>query len=98
MILDHLCNIFIKGYFQIRKPTKQSYKHQQDTLFHLIQQAKNTVFGKQYGFDDIKNIKDFQNNVPLSTYKEFEPRIHYMLRGEKNITYPGQIPRFATSS
>jgi len=56
------------------------------------------MFGKKYGFEDIKTIKDFQTQVPISHYKEFEPWIMYMLKGEKNVTYPGKTARFATSS
>ena len=36
--------------------------------------------------------------VPISHYKDFEPRIVYMLKGEKDICYPGKVDRFATSS
>lgn len=97
-VIDTICHATIKGYLTMRKPTKQSYKKQQELIFDLIKNAENTVFGIQYGFSDIKSIKDFQNNVPVVTYKEFENWINYMLRGEKNITYPGKIPRFATSS
>lgn len=98
VVVDAICHTWIKTYLKIRKPTKQAYKHQQTILFHLIDQARDTVFGRQYGFEDITSVKDFQNNIPLATYKDFEPWIHYMLRGEKDITYPGKIPRFATSS
>ena len=75
-----------------------SYKHQEKIIFTLIRRCKNTAFGKKYGFEDIQTIKDFQNLVPISHYTEFEPRITYMLKGEKNITYPGKVNRFATSS
>ena len=56
------------------------------------------MFGKRYGFENITTIEDFQNTVPISHYKDFEPWIIYMLKGEKNITYPGKVERFATSS
>ena len=97
-VTEQLMHHVVKSYLLIRKPTKQSYRQQQEVLFKLIAQAENTVFGRQYGFSEINSIKDFQHNVPLATYKDFEHRIHYMLRGEKNITYPGKIVRFATSS
>lgn len=75
-----------------------SYVYQEKIIFALIKKCKNTVFGKRYGFEDIKTIKDFQKLVPISHYKDFEPWITYMLKGEKNITYPGKVNRFATSS
>jgi len=64
----------------------------------LVNKCKKTVFGKQYAFKQIKTIQDFQKQVPLSDYKSFEPWILRMLKGEKDISYPGSIDRFATSS
>lgn len=64
----------------------------------MIQKCRNTAFGKRYGFENIETIEDFQNMVPISHYKDFEPWIMYMLKWEKDITYPGKVARFATSS
>ncbi len=77
---------------------KELFKHQEDFLFDIIHRSRNTVFGEKYSFNEIKSIEDFQKYVPIFTYKEFKPRIEYMLRWEKNIAYPGKIPLFAISS
>jgi len=92
-------NKFIKTYLILKSHLHQpSYKNQEKIIFSLIEKCKNTVFGRKYGFENIQTIEDFQNAVPISHYKDFEPRITYMLKGEKNITYPGKVDRFATSS
>jgi len=92
-------NKLIKTYLILKSHLHQpSYKHQEKIIFGLLEKCNNTVFGKRYGFENITTIEDFQNTVPISHYKEFEPRIIYMLKGEKNITYPGKVERFATSS
>lgn len=92
-------NKFIKTYLILKSHLHQpSYKNQEKIIFGLIEKCKHTVFGKRYGFEYIQNLEDFQNSVPISHYKDFEPWIMYMLKGEKNITYPGKIERFATSS
>jgi len=92
-------NKLIKTFLIVKSNLHQpSYKHQEKIIFNLIKKCRNTVFGRKYGFEYIQDIEDFQNSVPISHYKEFEPWIMYMLKGEKDITYPGKVDRFATSS
>ncbi len=94
-IINKLIKTFLILNTHLHQP---SFKHQEKFILGLISKCKDTVFGRKYGFKDIKTIEDFQNMVPISHYKDFEPWIMYMLKGEKNITYPGKIDRFATSS
>ena len=77
---------------------KESLENQEKLLFNLIHKCRNTVYWKRYWFSEIKTLEDFQRNVPVVTYKEFQPWVEYMLRWEKDITYPGKIPLFAVSS
>ncbi len=92
-------NKLIKTYLILKSNLHQpSYKHQEKILFTLIERCKKTVFGRKYGFEYIQSIEDFQNTVPISHYKDFEPWIVYMLKWEKDICYPGKVDRFATSS
>jgi len=96
---QRIINKIIKTYLIVKSHLHQpSFKHQEKLLFDNIRKSRKTVFGKKYGFESIKSIKDFQNMVPISHYKDFEPWIIYMLKWEKDITYPGKIDRFATSS
>ena len=56
----------------------------------IIEDNKNTEYGKKYNFPEIKNINDYKKHVPLNTYEDFEPYIKRMYNGEKNIltAYP----------
>jgi len=96
---NRLVNKFIKTYFILKANFhKTAFADQEKIAMDLIKKCKNTIFGKKYGFEYIRSIKDFQNQIPIHHYKDFEQRILYMLKGEKNVTYPGKIDRFATSS
>lgn len=96
---NRVLNKLVKTYFILNANLQIiSFENQENILFDLIDKCSSTVFGKRYWFNNIKTIKDFQNQVPISHYHDLEPRIHYMLKGEKDITYPGKINRFATSS
>ena len=43
---------------------------QQKVFQQLIQQAKNTSFGKDHSFDKIQSTQDFAQQVPIRDYEE----------------------------
>ena len=43
-------------------------KVQQKTLLKLLNQAQNTVFGKDHSFSIIQNYADFKNHIPVRDY------------------------------
>ncbi|MFV0289709.1 MAG: GH3 auxin-responsive promoter family protein [Mangrovibacterium sp.] len=71
---------------------------QHEVLFNLISKAEQTVFGQEHRFNQIKTKEDFQKNIPIRSYEEFSPYIDRLLKGEKNILWPGKIKWFAKSS
>ena len=56
----------------------------------IINDNKNTEYGKKYNFSEIKTIDDYKKNVPLTKYDDYEPYINRMFDGENNIltAYP----------
>lgn len=71
---------------------------QQNVFKSLIERAKFTDFGIKHQFADIRNIKDFQERVPVVTYEEFFPWTERVLKGEKNVIWPSDIVWFSKSS
>ena len=69
-------------------------------LKSIIDDNKNTEFGKKYNFSEIKTIEDYKKNVPLSKYDDYEPYITRMYEGEKNIltAYPVITYLYTTGS
>lgn len=71
----------------------------QDQIFkNIINKAKNTSFGKKYGFSHIQNYQQFCNQVPVRSYEELYPYIEKILKGESDVLWPGKIQWFAKSS
>jgi hypothetical protein len=64
----------------------------------LINRAKETEWGKQYKFQSINSIKDFQKRIPISTYEDLKPFIDRVRAGESNLLWPGEVKWFAKSS
>ncbi|MBD0402431.1 GH3 auxin-responsive promoter family protein [Flammeovirga sp. EKP202] len=71
----------------------------QDKVFQsLIQGAKNTAFGKDHNFGDIRNYDDFKKNVPIVDYEALRPYIDRIIKGENDVLWRGAPAYFAKTS
>lgn len=87
-----------KRFHQIELFMKYPGEVQQELFFDLLHTAKNTEWGKKYGFKDISSFEDFQNQVPLHFYEDIEADVERLRKGEQNIMWPTDILWFAKSS
>jgi hypothetical protein len=71
---------------------------QEENLLDLIDYAKNTVFGIEHNFSEIKSIEKFQREVPIVDYEGVKQYIERLRKGENNVLWPGEIRWFAKSS
>ncbi|WP_232058318.1 GH3 auxin-responsive promoter family protein [Nibribacter ruber] len=78
----------------------RKYPHdvQSELFSNLINTAKNTEWGKQYGYSDKLSVREFQERVPICTYEDLYPHIERIMRGEQNVLWPSKIEWFAKSS
>lgn len=67
-------------------------------LQSLVQQAKNTVFGRLYHFNQIKHYQDFKAQVPIADYEKLKPYIEQIRQGEPDVLWPGLPIYFAKTS
>lgn len=71
---------------------------QKKVLQKLIKEAKQTQFGIDHHFDQIKNEKDFANQVPVRDYEALKPYVDKVVQGEENILWKGKPLYFAKTS
>ena len=71
---------------------------QQNVFNDLIRQAKETQFGKDHKFNEIKTFEDFANQVPIRDYEELKPYVDRVVKGEENILWKGKPLYFAKTS
>ena len=90
--------ILKKRIHQIELFTKYPIEVQEEILFGLLRSAENTVLGKKYDYNSIKNYDTFNERIPVSTYEEFEPFIEQTRQGAQNIFWNSNIKYFAKSS
>jgi GH3 auxin-responsive promoter family protein len=64
----------------------------------LIQQAKNTAFGKDHRFTEIHSYEDFVKNVPIRDYEALSPYIERVKNAEENVLWRGKPLYFAKTS
>lgn len=98
-LLNKIFNLFIIRRMRgIKQFIKNPLKTQEKVLFSLLSQAKDTEYGRLYHFQNIKSYKDFNQNIPIVTYEDFEPFIEKARQGNANVSWPGKIKHFAKSS
>ena len=90
--------ILKKRIHQIELFTKYPIEVQEEILFGLLRSAENTVLGKKYDYNSIKNYDTFNERIPVSTYEELEPFIEQTRQGAQNIFWNSNIKYFAKSS
>lgn len=83
---------------QIDNFRKNPVECQNEVLFSLLKKAEQTETGRKHGFSSIRSYNEFSSVVPLRSYDDYLPLIERMRKGEKNLTWPGEIKWFAKSS
>ena len=71
---------------------------QKKVLQKLIKEAKQTQFGIDHHFGQIKNEKDFANQVPIRDYEALKPYVDKVVQGQENILWKGKPLYFAKTS
>ena len=90
--------IMKKRMHQIELFIKYPYDVQDEWFQTLISTAKNTEWGKKYGYESILNQDQFKERVPLQNYDTLKPYIEKMLNGQHNVLWPSEIKWYAKSS
>ncbi len=90
-IYDRFCKPLLK---QLEDPVGS----QEKCLRNVLKRAKDTVYGKQHGFADIRSIEEFQRAVPINNFESLQPYISRAMAGEQNILFPDKILCFLITS
>ena len=87
-------NIYRKTQLWASKPIET----QQRVFEDLIYQAKNTQFGIDHHFGQIKTFEDFTQNVPVRDYEGLKSYVDKVVKGEENVLWKGKPLYFAKTS
>ena len=86
-------------YDEFQKISESPMEKNTEFLLKIIDDSKDTEYGKKYDFANIHSVKDFQEKVPVSRYDDY---IEYILRetedGEKNLLTSYNVVHYNKSS
>ncbi|MBX7193038.1 MAG: GH3 auxin-responsive promoter family protein [Sandaracinaceae bacterium] len=71
---------------------------QTKTLREFVKHAKDTTFGRRYGFADIRTYEQYAARVPVGDYDSFSTAFEAMRAGETGILVPEKVMYFGNSS
>ncbi|MDC7994995.1 GH3 auxin-responsive promoter family protein [Altibacter sp. HG106] len=83
---------------RIRRWSSRPEETQRKVFNTLIATAADTAFGRDHGFQHIKEYSDFTERVPIRDYEESKSYIDRVVAGESNILWPGKPLYFAKTS
>ncbi|MGO4820051.1 MULTISPECIES: GH3 family domain-containing protein [unclassified Flavobacterium] len=91
--------VFAKKIFKETQAWAMNPVASQEAVFKaLIKEAKNTQFGVDHHFDQIKSVQDFAKQVPIRDYEDLKPYVDKVVKGEENILWKGKPLYFAKTS
>jgi len=91
--------VFAKQIVKKNGKWKENAVQVQDTLLlSLINQAKNTKFGKDHNFSEISNYSNWKKNIPVRDYEELKVYVQEIIDGKKDVLWPGRPLYFCKTS
>ena len=91
-------NLFASRWRQLERYTNDSEELQRQVLARLINQGRQTEYGRSHNFDMLRSYDDFVQRVPLNDYDALKADIDRMRRGERDVLWPGRVKWYAKSS
>lgn len=88
-----------KALRDIDNNSKRAISLSEELLMKLLDENKDTEYGKRYDFAHIGSIAEYKEKVPLSVYDDYEPYIKRMVEDdEKNLLTVRPPKHYALSS
>ena len=77
----------------------QNPKANEETLFKILKDNKDTEYGKKYDFANIHTFEEYKAKVPLSTYDDYAPYVRRMIKKkEENLITAYKVLQYADTS
>lgn len=82
----------------MKELSKNAMESNEKLLLKILEENKDTEYGKKFGFGEIKNAKEYVEKVPLTIYDDYESYIDDMVKGKGNALSVREVVHFAQSS
>ncbi len=81
-----------------QKEANKAVQYQEKIMEELVKVGKTTAYGKDHGFEKIKDYESFKQQVPIIDYEAMRPYIERINQGESNILWKGRPKYYAKTS
>src|SRR6478736_8694294 len=93
-------NSLVTWYLKKRIPNIEHFMQhpeevQHELFCHMVDTARDTEWGRKYGYKSIRTVEEFKERVPVGNYESHKPYIERMMKGEQNILWPSEVRWFA---
>ena len=82
----------------VRSEARSAVQDQEKIFEQLIRSARDTAFGKDHHFSEIRTHRDFTVRVPLRDYEGIKPYVERIKSGERDVLWKGRPRYFAKTS
>ena len=82
----------------LEKMSLDPFSVQENLLLSLLEENKDTEYGRKYDFSSIHSITEYQDRLPICEYDDFAPYIERMVKGEDNILVTEHIGHYNKTS
>ena len=90
--------VFVPRQHELERHQNEGEALQRAVLNHLLLRAKDTEYGRNHAFGQIRKYDDFARLVPVNSYEELKDDIDRMRHGEADVLWPGKVKWYAKSS
>ena len=90
--------IIKKRIHQIELFKKYPDEVQSELFQRMLEQGRQTQYGRKYRFNEINTYKEFNERIPLIDYNGLKPWVDKAMTGEHDVLWPGEVRWFAKSS
>jgi hypothetical protein len=80
------------------RATRNTENTQHQLLLSMIRANEKTAFGREYSFEQIHSVADYQRLVPLRDYDDYAPYIERIAAGEQHILTAEPVTLFEPTS
>src|SRR5690554_1407829 len=83
---------------RIDRMAKNAVRDQHAIRRQIVEKARDTIYGRDHHFGDIRSYEDFKAAVPIHDYEGGRPYFDRVKDGEKDVLWPGKPTYFAKTS
>ncbi|MFT0898545.1 GH3 auxin-responsive promoter family protein [Candidatus Methanoprimaticola sp. MG2] len=84
---------------ELEEMTKDPMRYNTEFLLKLLDDNKDTEYGREHGFADVRSVEEFRRRVPITTYDDYAGYIYRMTEdGERDLITSYNVIHYAKTS